>query len=96
MAEAKPSLQEAQARAMCAAIMTLAQRSAIIAVKRQLQAQGIKLSGMSHREIVATAHDFLTEHRARLFADAAESVRNDPGLRTLVERSARSYMRNRI
>lgn len=46
-----------------AVIATLAKQAAIKAVKRQLQAQGIKLTNMSHREIVILAEEYLAQHR---------------------------------
>ena len=42
--------------------MVLARRSAVKAVKRQLQAQGVKLQRMAHREIVAAAGEYLANH----------------------------------
>jgi hypothetical protein len=41
------------------ATKTLAHREAVKAVKQQLQARGIKLHTMKHREIVIAAEDYL-------------------------------------
>ena len=53
--------------------MVLARRSAVKAVKRQFQAQGLKLHRMAHREIVAAANDYLANH-PELIAEAKETV----------------------
>ena len=78
MDEANHRLQQApttaQARTMSAAIMTLAQRSAIKAAKHQLRAQGLKPQHMARREITAAANDYLAKHRAELIAEAKAIV----------------------
>jgi hypothetical protein len=70
----KQAPNQAQLRTMSVAVMVLARRSAIKAVKRQFQAKGVKLQRMAHREIVAAANDYLAEHRAELIAEAKETV----------------------
>jgi hypothetical protein len=64
---------QAQLRTMSVAVVVLARRSAIKAVKRQFQAQGLKLQRMAHREIVAAANGYLSNH-PELLAEAKETV----------------------
>ena len=44
------------------------------AVKRELQAQGLKVSNYAAREITVLAIEYLAEHRAELMPDAIETV----------------------
>jgi hypothetical protein len=78
MDEATHRLQQgpnqAQLRVMRAGVMVLAQRSAIKAVKQQFRAKGLKLQRMAHREVVAAANHYLTQHRAALINYAKEIV----------------------
>ena len=60
------------------AVAVLARQAAIKAVKRQLQAQGIKPYSLSIREIRALADDYLAEHRERLVADAKQIIATSP------------------
>ena len=78
---------------MSAVIMTLARLAAIKAAKRDLQAQGIKTAHVERRIITDAAHVYLTQHR-ELIAEAAETVRKVPQLRTLYEREMRQRRRN--
>lgn len=77
MDEARSIIQEAfnqaQLRTMSVAVMVLARRSAIKAVKRQFQAQGVKLQRMTHREIAAAAGEYLANH-PELIAEVKETV----------------------
>jgi hypothetical protein len=75
MIETNQSLQQAQIRTrLRAATKTLAQHEAIKAVKRQLQAKGLKLANFSHRNIVIAAEDYLARHQDELIAEAAKVV----------------------
>ena len=78
MDEANHRLQQvpnqAQLRVMSVAVMVLARRNAIKAVKRQFQAQGVKLQRMAHREIVAAAGEYLANH-PELIEEAKQTVR---------------------
>jgi hypothetical protein len=75
MAEAVLSLAQAQLRAsMSLATNTLARQAAIKAAKRQLQAQGLRPSQFSHRELVLRADAYLAEHREELIAEARRIV----------------------
>lgn len=71
-----------------AAIAVLAREAARKAVKRQLQAQGIKLARFTGREISRMAEAYLDDH-PELIAEAAETVRKSPHFRTLVQREER-------
>ena len=70
MNEANHRLQQvpnqAQLRTMSVAVMVLARQSAVKAVRRQFQAQGVKLQRMAHREVVAAASDYLANHPERI------------------------------
>jgi hypothetical protein len=77
-----------------ATTITLARLAAIKAVKRQMAAQGLKVQYVERRIIIAAANVYLQEHFAELIEEAAETVRNVPGLRTLAEREARQRRRN--
>ena len=95
MAEAKRSIQESTDQAQRMAIMTLATRAARKVVERQLRSTGRRLPDVDHKEIMTLANDYLAAHPAELIAEAAETVRTNPKLRTLVERQARQLARNR-
>ena len=73
-------------------IITLARYRARQAVKQQLWDRGIKLSSVTARDVVEAAEVYIEQH-PELLADAAETVRNNPQLRTLVERQARQARR---
>jgi hypothetical protein len=64
----------AQARTMGHAVIVLARQSAIKAVKRQLQAQGLRPQLMAYREIVAAANEYLANHRDELIPQAKAIV----------------------
>jgi hypothetical protein len=70
---------------MSLVITVLARQAARKTVKRQFQAQGLKVSHIQARVITATADDYLRDH-PELIAQAAEAVRKVPQLRTLAER----------
>ena len=75
MAEATDSVHQAKVRAsMGAAVMVLARQRAIKAVKRGLQARGLRPHHMPHREIIAAADAYLADHRAELIAEATPIV----------------------
>jgi hypothetical protein len=69
---------------MNATIMIVARMIAIKAIKKNMQAQGLKLAHEQHM-IVSTAHKYLDEH-PELIVEAAETVRKVPQLRTPYER----------
>lgn len=73
---------------MSATVMTMARLIAIKAVKRNMQAQGLKLAHVERLIIVSAAAKYLDEHPA-LLDRAAETVQSHPKLRTLAEREAR-------
>jgi hypothetical protein len=73
---------------MSAMIMTLAKFAAIKAVKRDMQAHGLKPTRIKQRVITEAANVYLTQH-PELFIEAAETVRKVPQLRTLYEREMR-------
>jgi hypothetical protein len=60
------------------AFATLARQAAVKAVKRQLQAQGIKVPSLSAKDIRALADDYLGQHRERLVAEAKQIVATSP------------------
>ena len=64
------------------------------AVKQQMKDAGLKPAWIEHAVIVAAANDYLDKHWDELLADAAETVRNVTGFRTLAEREARERRRN--
>jgi hypothetical protein len=75
MAEAKCSVHQAQIRAsMGAAVMVLARQRAIKEAKHQLQAQGLRPSHFSHRDLLIRADQYLAEHREELITEATAIV----------------------
>jgi hypothetical protein len=70
MAEANASLQQIPTIRITTAAHVLAQLRARHAVKRKLQAQGLKVSHYSARDICVLANKYLNEHRAELVPDA--------------------------
>ena len=78
---------------MNATTITLANRLAIKAVERDIRAQGLRVTSVERRIIVAAARDYLRDH-PELFDEAAETVRKVPQLRTLAEREERQRRRN--
>jgi hypothetical protein len=72
---APDSKRQAQVRAsMGMAVNVLARQAALKAAKRQLQAQGLRPSQFSHRELTLRAEACLAAHRAALIADAKQIV----------------------
>jgi hypothetical protein len=75
MVEASHSVQQAQLRtSMASAVNVLALQRAMGFAKRQLQAQGLRVSQFSHRDLVIRAEQYLADHRAELIAEAREIV----------------------
>ena len=75
MTEANASLHLTQLRAsMSLATNTLALQRAMKAAKAKLQAQGLRVSQFSHRDLVIRAEQYLAEHREELTAEAKEIV----------------------
>ena len=80
------------------AVVALARHAARNAVRRQLQAQGVKVALVPLSLISAQANVYLRVHSAELFAQArataerwaAESVRKDQRNRTLVLQAQRN------
>ena len=66
----------------------VARYAAIKAVKRDLQARGLKPHYLKSAAINAAADAYLRMH-PELIVEAAERVRNDPTLRKLAERNLR-------
>src|SRR5690348_6712776 len=62
-----------------AAVMTLARMRAKKAVLFELRAQGLKPQHFSSREIAVLTDYYLTQHRAKLMAEAAEAIATWPG-----------------
>ena len=73
---------------MSATVMSVARLIAIKAIKRSMQAQGLKLAHIERQIIVSAANTYLGEH-PELIQEAAETVRKVLQLRTLVEREER-------
>jgi hypothetical protein len=79
------------------AVVALARHAARNAVRRQLQAQGVKVALVPLSLISAQANVYLLAHSAKLFAQArataerwaAQSVRKDQGNRTLALQAQR-------
>jgi hypothetical protein len=75
MAEAPHSVHLANLHAsMSLATNTLARQRAMKAAKARLQAQGLRVSQFSHRDLVIRADAYLAEHREELTAEAKEIV----------------------
>jgi hypothetical protein len=75
MAEANASLHLTQLHAsMSIATNTLALQRAMKAAKAGLQAQGLRPSHFSHRDLVIRAEQYLAQHRAELIAEATQIV----------------------
>jgi hypothetical protein len=75
MAEANRSVHQAQLRAsMSLATNVLARQATLKAAKHQLQAQGLRPTHFSHRDLVIRAEAYLAEHREELIAEAREIV----------------------
>ncbi len=94
MDEANHRLQQAattaQRQVMGRAVMTLAHREAIKAIKLQFQRQRLKLSHLPHKVIVAAADEYLAEHRADAALRTREHLTADE-----VERLIEAAMTNR-
>jgi hypothetical protein len=73
LAEALDRAQALRA-SMSLATMTLARQAAIKAAKAKLQAQGLRPTHFSHRELALRAEACLAAHRAELIAEAREIV----------------------
>jgi hypothetical protein len=72
---APDSKRQAQVRAsMGMAVNVLARQAALKAAERQLEAQGLRVSQFSHRELTLRAEACLAAHREEPIADAREIV----------------------
>ena len=67
---------------------------AIKAIKRQFQARRLNPQLMPRKVIRAAAEDYLRDH-PELIEQVAETVRNNPELRTLYEKEQRGLIGNR-
>jgi hypothetical protein len=81
MVEAEPMIS----RQRSAVIAALGRQTAIKAVKRQLQAQGIKLYPFAQRAIVAMANGYAAANGTELLAETVERVRQSLELRQLAK-----------
>jgi hypothetical protein len=72
MAEANYSLSPAER--MKSTVFTRALQRAKTAVKRELQAKGLKLAQYSCRELTLMAEQYLTQHREELITEAMATV----------------------
>jgi hypothetical protein len=75
-------------------VMCLARFHAKRIVTQDWRDQGRKLSEIEARDLTSFANSYLEAH-PELIEQAAETVRNDPKLRTLVERQERWLRRIR-
>jgi hypothetical protein len=73
--------------------MTVAKLAAMKAVKRDMQARGLRFAHIEHQTIVSAACMYLRDH-PDLIEQAAETVRKVPQLRTLAEREERRRRSN--
>jgi hypothetical protein len=78
-----------------AIILTMANHLARRAIKEEWKRQRIKLSHFDAWVLTQAADAYLADHRIELIEEAAETVRNDPKLRTLAERHERRRKGNR-
>ena len=75
MAEAQSSVHLTKLHAsMSLATHTLARQRALKAAKAKLQAQGLRPSQFSHRDLVIRAEQYLADHREELIAEATPIV----------------------
>jgi hypothetical protein len=75
MTEATDSVHLTQLRAsMGMAVNVLARQAALKAAKAKLQAQGLRPTHFSHRELVVRADAYLDQHREELIAEATPIV----------------------
>jgi hypothetical protein len=63
------------------AVVVLARMRAKKAVERELQCQGLKPRYIAPREINQLAHDYLTQHRPELLAEAEHAIATWPGFK---------------
>jgi hypothetical protein len=68
------SVNATLAASMTLATNTLALQAAMKAAKHQLQAQGLRPTHFSHRELVLRAEAYLAAHREELVAEAKQIV----------------------
>jgi hypothetical protein len=70
----------------------LARYRARKAVESELRSQGLRVSYIPHRDIIAQAMEYLSNH-PELLDQCAETVRNDPKLRKMAETEQRNRER---
>jgi hypothetical protein len=61
------------------AVMTLARQSAIKEIKRQFQAQGLRITEVPAKVILSLADAYLDVYRAELVAEAEKTIATWPG-----------------
>ena len=60
------------------AVITLAQQSAKRAIKRQFQAQGVRLGDLTAKQIAIWAHAWFESHSVELIAEAEHVIATSP------------------
>lgn len=68
--------------------MGVARFKAIKAIKREMQAAGLKPTHTEMRVITKAANEYLAQHRDELIAEAAQTIARWPGLRKIAEQGA--------
>jgi hypothetical protein len=91
MAEANASLQQIPTIRITTAARVLAQLRARQAVKRELQAQGLKVSQYSAAEITSWAIVYLDDHHETLIPAAIEEARRMILSGVLGKRAAKAF-----
>jgi uncharacterized lipoprotein YajG len=91
MVEATSSIAQSPIIRITTAAHVLAQLRARQAVKRQLQAQGLKVTHYSARDISVLANQYLAEHRAELIPEAIASARAMILADVLGKRAAKAF-----
>jgi hypothetical protein len=90
---AKDRLPQIPAIRITTASHVLAMLRARKAVKRQLQAQGLKVSAYSAADITRLAQQYLSEHRAQLIPAAIEQARAIIASGALGKRAQRALLK---
>ena len=72
-----------------ATIVGVARFKAAKAVKRQMQAAGLKPTHIEMRIITAAANDYLDQHRDELIEEAVETIARVPAFRKIAEQEAK-------
>jgi hypothetical protein len=91
MAEANRSIAQIPTIRITTAAHCLAMLRSRQAVKRQLQARGLKVANYAARDITALAIQYLNEHRAELIPDAIEEAKRMILAGVLGKRAAKAF-----